>query len=204
MAIKFKHCLIIGQSQSGKSTKAKQICRDYFHAGRKCLVLDPLVDEWDEWDCDFITDDPDELLRIAQEESKGCAIFLDESLTALKKNSSFDWLTTTGRHNGHEVYVISHRMEGVTPTMRLCCIQLYVFNIDQDSAKDVARLFNRPELAEAPTLEQGGYFWTERMLGHVERGNVFDEVYGQNDAESEELSQDDIDEYDVSDDEDGF
>ena len=58
------HSLIIGMTESGKTTLATEICRDYRARGIKTIVLDPMYDQ--RWDADFLTTDKARFLEIVQ------------------------------------------------------------------------------------------------------------------------------------------
>jgi DNA helicase HerA-like ATPase len=55
------HSLILGMTESGKTTLAKRLAQHYKSRGIGVIVLDPLNDDWP---CDFKTADPDEFLRV--------------------------------------------------------------------------------------------------------------------------------------------
>ena len=70
--------MIIGMTESGKTTYAVNLAHKYKEFGIKTIVLDPLLDE--RWRVDFLTDDYDEFIEvITHPETKNCAAFIDES-----------------------------------------------------------------------------------------------------------------------------
>ena len=172
-----KHTLICGITQSGKTTMAKLLARMRSRAGRKVLVLDPILDN--DWPAHLVTDDPEKYLEIAQsEQTRNCTLVVDEGRMALARDERFSWLTTTSRHSGHDCIIISHRPTGLTPELRSNCVICYAFNIHEMDAELLSRNYNRQELLQAPSLPQGEYIRCEAMKAQVQYGNVFEEYYG--------------------------
>lgn len=164
------HSLILGQTESGKTTLAKQLSHVYKGGSQSVIVLDPMNDPG--WAADFRTSDPAKFLEVFWANQK-CHAFIDE---AGKMVGRFDDLmeetATQGRHWGHACYFISQRGAQINPTVRAQCRHIFLFNMHLDDCKVIAKDFNKPELLTANTLPQGEFFHATRF-GACERGKVF-------------------------------
>lgn len=155
------HVLILGMTLSGKTSLAKQIAALYQKSGVKVGVLDPLCDP--AWHADYQTSDPEAFLH-AFWKSKQCAWFIDESGDAVGKyDDAMIRTATRGRHWGHRVHYLTQRGAQLARTVRDQCTQLFLFNTSLKDAKLHAEEWNKEELAQAHTLEQGEYFSTGRF-----------------------------------------
>jgi len=166
------HSLIAGMTESGKTTLATRQSGLYQSNGIKVIVLDPLLDP--RWQADYITDNRFEFLKVVQHpDTKGCAIFIDESGESVGQyNDEMFWLATRARHYGHNSHFISQRPQMLSPTVRGQCSYLYLFNVSSTDAKILADDWNKPELRDAATLAKGEYFYCGRF-DPVSRHRVF-------------------------------
>jgi len=154
------HSLILGMTESGKTTLAKRLAAMYRQNGFGVLVLDPLNDSWD---CDFQTSDPDEFLR-AYWDSRRCMVFIDESGDAIGQyDKPMIQTATKGRHWGHSNHYISQRGAMLARTVRDQCSRLFLFATALDDCKIHAREWNNPEILDAAKFEQGEYITTTRF-----------------------------------------
>ena len=69
------HSLILGMTESGKTTIAKELAKRLKSSGHPVIVLDPMHDAWE---ADFQTDDQNEFLNVFWQAQK-CHVFIDES-----------------------------------------------------------------------------------------------------------------------------
>lgn len=149
------HVLIIGMTESGKTTLARGLAKRYRAAGIGTLVLDPLRDP--KWQADYMTDDGEDFLRTFWL-SRSCAAFLDEGGESVGRyDKAMQMTATRGRHCGHSCHYIAQRVQQLAPIVRDQCTHLFLFC---SSAKDGALLadeFNMPELAQCSRLAQGEY-----------------------------------------------
>ena len=166
------HCLIIGMTESGKTTLATEICRDYRARGIKTVVLDPMYDQ--RWSADFLTTDKARFLEVVQNpETRSCALFIDESAELIGQyHDEMFWLATRSRHYGHNTHFIAQRAKQLAKTVRDQCAYLFLFNCSFDDSKELANEFNRMELKEACTLQRGEYFQCPRG-GEIQKLRVF-------------------------------
>lgn len=165
------HSLILGMTESGKTTLAKQLAAQYHARGIGVIVLDPMNDP--EWQADYRTDDPAEFLAVVWK-SKRCAVFIDEAGEAV---GAFDTVmqrtATKGRHWGHSMHYLSQRGVQIARTVRDQCSHLFLFTTSLDDSKIHANEWNKPILREANTLPRGHYFHVTRF-DVSERGQLFD------------------------------
>lgn len=169
------HSLIIGMTESGKTTLVTNMSRSYRENGIKVIILDPLLDP--RWQADYITSDPLEFMTIVQNpETKNCAIFIDESGEMVGQyTTEMFWLATRARHYGHNTHFISQRAAQLNPTVRDQCSYLFLFNCSQKDAKELSNGWNREIIQDAHTLGKGEYFLVPRW-GDIQKRNVFIEA----------------------------
>lgn len=165
------HSLIVGMSESGKTTLARQLSHILHSSGHKVLVLDEMNDPG--WAADYITDDNDLFLE-AFWANRECFVFIDEAANSVGRyDDAMRQTATQGRHWGHSCFYISQRGSGVNATVRGQCRHLYLFSSPIEDCKIYAREFNRTELLEAAQLPQGEYFHVKRFKPEIQRGRVF-------------------------------
>lgn len=164
------HSLIVGMTESGKTTMGKKLCAMSHQKQRGTLVLDPLHDTWQ---CDFKTADVDEFLR-AFWASQCCDVFIDESGDMIGHyERAMIQTATRGRHWGHNVHFITQRGAQLSPTVRTQCRNLFLFNMAREDCELLAREWNKPELKDAALLPQGQCYMASRF-GPVKLLNAFD------------------------------
>lgn len=145
------HNLIIGMTESGKTTLAKLVCSEAKKKGVKTAVLDPLHDEWD---CDFQTSNQDEFLTYVRSNQKHM-LFIDESGTSIGRyNPAMEWLATTSRHLGHSCWFIMQGSAQVMPIIRTNCSKCFLFATDARMTDIIASEFCEPELRAMPTADK--------------------------------------------------
>lgn len=169
------HSMIIGMTESGKTTLAVNLCAKYKELGIKTIVLDPLKD--DRWRADFITNDYKNFMKIiSHPDTRSCAIFIDESGQSIDKynrDNSYQ-LATRGRHAGHNVHFIAQKLTQIAPTVRDQCSFLFMFAISIDARKELANDWNKPEILYME-LNRGDYIKIARF-GEIKKSNIFQEV----------------------------
>ena len=147
------HTLISGQSFSGKSFLAKNLCKTIRKSGRRTIVLDPFFDDWD---CDFKTVSSDEFISVAKANTS-CALFVDESGSTIGRGADarrLHWLATQARHWGHRTYFIMQRITQVEPLIRSQCSEFYVFRSSMSDAKILSDETGDDFFLKAPLLER--------------------------------------------------
>lgn len=163
------HVLILGMTESGKTSLAKQLAAQYKAQGIGVIVLDPLHDPG--WNADIQTGNSDAFLD-AVKKSRSCAVFIDESGEMIGQyNKEMQWLATRARHYGHNSHFIAQRGAQLSPNIRDMCGHLFVFNISRVDSELIAREWNRDELLEANKLKKLEYFHCSRF-GDLTRSTV--------------------------------
>lgn len=190
------HSLILGMTESGKTTCAVRLCHAYYGRGLSQIVLDPMADpRWlppnyndperaikrrtGESPEVFITSDP-EIFLTTFWQSKGCMVFIDESGDMVGKyDQAMQKTATKGRHWGHCVHFLSQRGAQVNKTVRDQCSVLFLFSSGRKDAEIHAEEWNQPQLLDAPKLRRGEYFHVMRFdekgnAGGLRKGALFD------------------------------
>lgn len=164
------HSLIVGMTESGKTTLAQQMAESYRANGIATLVLDPLQDP--KWDTQYQYNDPAEFLRVVKH-SQHCAVFVDESGDAIGRyGGEMNQLATRGRHFGHNCYFITQRAQQLDTTVRAQCSYVYLFASSKNDCKILAEEFNEPEILAANKLGRGEYYKVGRF-SPVEKFSLF-------------------------------
>ncbi len=164
------HSLILGMTESGKTTLAKKLALSYKARGIGVLVLDPLSDP--EWQADFQTSNVDEFLKVFWA-SRSCAVFVDEAGESVGQFDSVMQKTATkGRHWGHSCHYLSQRGAQIARTVRDQCSHLFLFTTALDDSKIHANEWNKQELRNANTLAQGHYYHATRF-GDLDKSQMW-------------------------------
>lgn len=163
------HTLIIGMTESGKTTLAKILCRELKHWGKKTAVLDPLKDP--EWEADFQTQNSDEFLKWAKE-NRSAYLFVDEgSISVGRYNVPMQWLATMSRHWGHSAFFVSQGLTQLPPAVRDNCGKLFLFCCSNSITKTASEEFNKKDLRNAEELDKG-HFYVIKRFGKLSKGFV--------------------------------
>jgi Helicase HerA, central domain len=172
------HCLILGMTESGKTTLAKRLCNAYRTKYQiETIVLDPMNDP--EWNASFQTSDQEEFLAMVWS-SESCAIFIDEGGKSIGKyNYVMEEVFTQGRHFGHSAHVCTQRGVQLAVTVRDQCAHLFLFTTAKKDSLIHANEWNCDALADASRLYRGEFFHTTRF-GAVTLGRLFEVPHGTN------------------------
>lgn len=155
------HVLIVGITESGKTTLAQMLCRSYRKRGFRTIVLDPLRDP--RWEADYSTTWGSEFLEAARLNRK-CALFIDESGETIGRyNPEMLWLATRSRHYGHKSHFITQRAVQLNKTARDQCTTLFLFRVSMDDAKSLSNEFADDALKSATQLNQFEFFHKNRF-----------------------------------------
>ena len=165
------HVLILGITQTGKTTLAFRLAQKYKAANVNVLVLDP--DKRSGWNADFLTDNPAEYLEVVKV-NQSCALFIDESGEMIGRYAKeMAWLATNSRKWGHKAHFITQRATQLDPTIRNQCTTIFLFKQSLNDTKDLANEFCSEELEMAHTLAAGEYLCKIGVDGKVFKSNAW-------------------------------
>lgn len=156
--------LIVGVSESGKSSLAKTLIKD---AGVPVFVRDPIgATDWPGLTARFESSDELRELLLPLKKSP-CIAIIDEATdyftTGQKENH---WIFTRGRHDAMLPMAICHYVKAMAPIVRDQATDLYVFESSITTSQILSESYNMPELEDAHTLDQGEFFHVRREDGH--------------------------------------
>ncbi len=165
------HVLILGITETGKTTLAFKLAREYRSKGIKIFVLDP--DKRQEWQADFITDDPEFFLETCKLNQRA-ALFVDEGgVTIGRYAGSSQWLATNARKWGHKAHFIAQRAQQIDPNVRNQCTSIFLFKQSVDDAKILSKDFVAPQLIDACNLKKGEYLCKVGVDGEVKKARAW-------------------------------
>lgn len=172
------HSLIVGITESGKTTLAKKLAEIHVKQGFGVFVLTSVFDSWPKGV--KVYDDQEKFLKTFWN-SKKCFVFIDEGGETIGRyNKSMEQTATKGRHYGHSVYFMGQRASLLNMTVRGQCSQLFCFSQGNKDCDLLAEEWNQPELRSASMLERGTCFVVKRFgddgKPFIRKMNVFNEV----------------------------
>ena len=151
------HVLILGITDTGKTTLAFRLSAAYSNSGHNVIVLDP--DCRSNWTASKVTANPEEFLQIAKINTS-CALFIDEGgLTMGRYCGPMEWLATNSRKFGHKAHFITQRASQLAPLVRAQCSELYLFKQSTADSKILSAEFVCEELKYACLLKKGQYLY---------------------------------------------
>lgn len=162
------HTLILGMTETGKTTLAKSMVNAYRAQGTRCGVLDPMGTEWG---ADFQTTDIEEFKYIYLNNSS-MALFIDEAGLQGKYNDIMITTACSGRHRGHNMHYIAQSLTMLHPHLRGNCRYLAIFQIKKGDCKVLHDEYPYDSIREAWKLPQGHYYWLSRF-GGVQKRRIF-------------------------------
>lgn len=164
------HTLILGMTESGKTTLGKRLSGGYGAHRIPRIVLDPLCDPG--WQADYQTSAPEDFLSVLWR-SQSCAVFIDEAGDSVGRyDVAMQQCATRARHWGHNVHFLCQRATQVAVIVRDQCSHLFLFRVSAKDADILAAEWSAPDLAMASSLERGEFIHVSRF-GACERGRVF-------------------------------
>lgn len=143
---------IFGTTESGKTTLAKALSRQYYkQKGIRSLVYDPHLEYWG--DHAYVTADGEEFERMVWAKRGLLAVIEDASMTVDRERSMTPMFTAI-RHQEHRLLVCGHGGSDLLPTMRKQLDTVYLFQQDADSVKEWKKIFPRGGVEAALLLDQ--------------------------------------------------
>jgi hypothetical protein len=148
------HCIVVGETMSGKTRIVKQIVRQNKRDGVPLLVLTPFYQD-PEWEADFITDDP-QLFYQAVFKNVRCNVVIDEAGEMIGQHGKeMNAIATRGRHHGHRVWIIAQRYKMVDISTRTQCNNLIAFRCGKYDAKQMHEDFYCDRILQTVDLKKG-------------------------------------------------
>lgn len=155
------HSLVLGVTESGKTTFLKAMAKRHVEQRYAILVLTTIFEPWPEG-CHVFTDQ-DEFLSVFWN-SKSCIVIIDEGKrTAARFNVAVEETATAGRHWGHSCYYAAQGNSMISPDIRKNCSQLACFMQGPADSKVLAEEWVQAELNKAPDLNQGEFYLVRRF-----------------------------------------
>lgn len=167
------HTLVVGKTDSGKSSAVQRLCREFIKpSGRPILLLDPKKDP--AFLADFMTANAAEFMReVRARAGEQCAVIMDESAkTAGQWAGEMAEVATMNRELGHRGFFITQRAAKLDKDIVLNCSNLMVFRSSGRDCKVLAEDFGRSEILEAVNYDQGVYLWVP-SFGPLSRRRLF-------------------------------
>lgn len=165
------HTLIIGITDSGKTTLAQRLAFVYKSKSVPVLVLDPFKS--DNWHADYITDNPEEFLTIISQ-LRNCAIFIDEAGDMIGRwGGVMNQTATKSRHYGHNAHFIVQRAKMLDISVRTMCVNIFCFKSSLYDTKELANEFVADNLTLAHTLKKGQFLCKIGIDGAVKQSKIF-------------------------------
>ncbi len=170
--------LIVGTTESGKTTMGANLSHEFHKEGFKVIVLTKIFDK--RWYADFYTEDPDEFLEVFWA-SEQCVVFIDESGSTMGRYSkAMNETATQGRHWGHAIFYLLQKATQISPEVREQCSRLFLFASAPASCKALAEDFINEDLLQGSALNQGEYLEISRFKGgkkgEVTKHKIFDPI----------------------------
>ena len=158
------HCMIIGQTMSGKTTLARKMISEYIKRKREPLVCDPIGSSG--WDGCEMHNNVAAVIESAKQ-SRQRPIFVDEFGLCDPKEAQI--LATTIRHWGHRTHFIGQRYIMMPPNIRNQCAYLYSFQISKKDSEEMAVEFVDDAFLNCVSLQAGEYVAKKRHGNLVKR-----------------------------------
>lgn len=155
------HNMIVGMTESGKTTLAVLLCKAFKSKGIRTAVLDPLRDP--RWDADFVTADSAEFMAWARA-NKSAMLFVDEGGQSIGRyNTEMEWLATQARHWGHCSWFLTQRASMIPATIRHQCSKVFMFAVSTNDAKVFADEWNELGLKMLDRFRPGEFVIVSRF-----------------------------------------
>jgi energy-coupling factor transporter ATP-binding protein EcfA2 len=133
------HVAIVGPTQSGKSTLARAMAREYMRRGIPVLVCDPNGEKWPV--ARPVFNNSAAFIEYAKQ-CRRCALFIDEASATVGRGKSAEaceWLVTRARHWGHVSHLMLHTVVSVEPKIRLNIPRWFMFRPTEDGCRIIER-----------------------------------------------------------------
>lgn len=170
------HVLIVGQTESGKSTFARRMAQSFHQSGKPIAVYDPTYGKWPV--TPFVKIEP--FIREVRK-VQSAFLFVDEAAYAYGEEEAPYWFATMSRHLGHSFVFITQRAAIIPRTVRDQCSRLVMFNSSLYDCEVLSEEWAAP-LLEAARYARGEYVICDRY-GSWSKGSLFNLATGQTKSE---------------------
>jgi hypothetical protein len=164
------HMLILGMSESGKTTLGCILSKSYRDSGKGVIVFDPLNEP--KWHTNHIYTDQNQFLDVYWN-SRRCMVFIDESGESVGRYNDLMIRTATrGRHWGHTNHYLTQRGTQLSKTVRDQCGAIALFTSSKSDCKTHADEWCCEEMKDGYKLGRGEYLYKTRYTP-VQRFKLF-------------------------------
>lgn len=171
------HSLIVGVTESGKTTLAHALAADLMAQGQRIIVFDPVgsFTKKGTWPAGAVIFDDEDLFFEYLADDRVCHahVFVDEAgevFNASKRHNL--WLLTRGRHYGLSVYMICQRPKMLLPAARGQASRAYIFRLAVSDLKEISADMGFSDLENIP-LDRGDFIMLVSGSAQMERANIF-------------------------------
>lgn len=176
------HRLVVGQTESGKTSIAISLTEESATRGVIATVYTSIRDKDHLWEKSgaIITHTRDDYFRVISQRIKDGQKQLcvtDEAHTIFSMSNREDWwLATEGRHYGIENIFCSQRPTLLPPTIREMCSELFAFRLSMSGARLMADDFGDERILDAVKLRQGEFLYSRWKNGEkvLDKYSAFD------------------------------
>jgi hypothetical protein len=159
--------LIVGCSESGKSTLARMLIEEAQQSVDFPLpvyVRDPLGYNWPQATGNF--SNSEQLRGLITQFGSPAICAIDEAVDFFKPQQTENhWIFTNGRHFGLLPIAIAHRIKMMAPNVRSVATDIYVFESSKEDCEILAAEYNMPQVLEAQTFATGEFFHIRKEVG---------------------------------------
>lgn len=171
------HQLIIGVTQSGKTTLARKFSRELCAAKKKVVVFDPMGTETAGGDWGkgaIIFSDREKFLDyVYSDDCVNAHVFVDEAHKIFHHTMDENfWMLTEGRHHHIYLYLMTQRPKKVHPDVRTNCEFCYMFRLAQDDAREIGSDYGHSDIHKE-NLDRGDFLILNSGSAEYSRANVF-------------------------------
>jgi DNA helicase HerA-like ATPase len=171
------HCLYVGVTQSGKTTLARAVSRQFLAKKTNVAVFDPLGTstaggDWGEGALIF-TDAETFLNWIYSPEAVNYQVFVDEAHKVLGHlHPENFWMLTEGRHFFLTLHLMTQRPKKLHPDVRHNCGRCYMFRLSKSDRSEIGADYGFDDLDKL-SLDKGDFLVLNSGTAKFDRGNVF-------------------------------
>ncbi len=150
------HSLIIGVTNSGKSTLAKKISQIFFSKGINVFIFDPYASSnWSSQSRDFKFSKPDNFIGKINQLKRGVLIIDEAPLLFDDYKNEMNGLMMRGRQQGLKIFLLAQRYKNLPPNSRGNANLVYAFSQSPEDTKLIK--LDYPKCPDLASFQQGEY-----------------------------------------------